>query len=149
MQPPLRSLLAAWLTMLTVSMANGALREFIYAPYLNALTAQQFSTLSGAILLGIVIYRFARRHPFPSLAAAFRSGLFWMALTIAFEFLFFHYVGGHDWSALLANYDLSAGRLWPLLLVWIAVAPSVFFHFGQHRDNPQARQKSDKRSLDD
>jgi len=126
MKTSLRSLLVTWLTMLAVSMANGALREFVYAPYLNAAAAQQLSTLVGALLLGIVIHRHARRHPFPSARAAFASGLLWVALTIAFEFLFFHYVGGHSWSALLANYDLSAGRLWPLLLLWIGLAPVLF-----------------------
>jgi len=31
---------------------------------------------------------------------------FLLALTVAFEFLFFHYVGGRSWSKLLANYNL-------------------------------------------
>ncbi|WP_319238900.1 hypothetical protein [uncultured Propionivibrio sp.] len=133
MKTSLRSLLVAWLTMLAVSMANGALREFVYAPYLNAAAAQQLSTFIGALLLGIVIHRHARRHPFPSARAAFASGLLWVALTIAFEFLFFHYVGGHPWPVLLANYDLSAGRLWPLLLLWIALAPSLFHRLRMRR----------------
>jgi hypothetical protein len=59
-------------------------------------------------------------------AAGLYIGLFWMALTVAFEFLFFHYVGGHPWPALLANYDLLNGRIWVLLLAWIAIAPYVF-----------------------
>jgi hypothetical protein len=50
-----------------------------------------------------------------------------MALTVAFEFLFFHYVGGEPWPELLANYDLSEGRLWPLILLWVAVAPYLFY----------------------
>ncbi|SDH92710.1 hypothetical protein [Propionivibrio dicarboxylicus] len=136
----LRRLLAAWLMMLLVSMANGALREFVYAPYLSASAAQQLSTLTGAILLGIIIYRHVQRHPFPSLGAAFQSGVFWVTLTIAFEFLFFHYVGGHPWSALLANYDLSAGRLWPLLLLWITLAPALFFFLEMRRTGAFARQ---------
>jgi hypothetical protein len=50
-----------------------------------------------------------------------------MALTIAFEFLFFHFVGGHPWSELLANYNLAGGRGWVLLLVWVGVALYVFY----------------------
>jgi hypothetical protein len=46
---------------------------------------------------------------------------------VAFESLFFHYVVGHPWSELLANYDIVHGRLWPVVLLWIAVAPYVFF----------------------
>lgn len=77
-------------------------------------------------LLGVVIGAYAWRWPFAGSAAAWRAGILWLAMTVAFEFLFFHYVTGHSWSELLANYDLAAGRLWVLLLAWIAVAPAVF-----------------------
>lgn len=50
-----------------------------------------------------------------------------MALTVAFEFLFFHYVGGRSWSELLANYTLFEGRVWVAVLAWVAIAPYVFF----------------------
>jgi hypothetical protein len=48
---------------------------------------------------------------------------------VAFEFLFFHFVGGHSWSELLANYNIFAGRVWVVVLLWVAAAPYVFFHF--------------------
>ena len=119
--------LIAWFVMLLVSIANGALRDLTYVKHLSELLAQQLSTLSSVVLLGGVMYLFVRRWPPASARQAWCIGLFWMALTIAFEFLFFHYVGGHSWPALLANYDLSAGRLWPLILLWVLVAP-YFFH---------------------
>ncbi len=34
-----------------------------------------------------------------------------------------HSVGGHSWSALFANYDLRAGRLWILEVASTAVGP--------------------------
>jgi hypothetical protein len=54
-------------------------------------------------------------------------GLTWLALTVAFEFLFGHYVAGHSWRALLNDYDLLAGRLWVLVLAWLALAPYLFY----------------------
>ena len=87
--------------------------------------------MSGIILLGIVIYLYVRRWPPVSAREAWYIGLFWMALTVAFEFLFFHYVGGHSWEALLANYDMAKGRLWPLILVWVAIAPYLFLSTSQ------------------
>jgi hypothetical protein len=30
---------------------------------------------------------------------------------------------------LLADYNLLAGRLWPLVLVWVAIAPALFYRF--------------------
>lgn len=50
-----------------------------------------------------------------------------MALTMAFEFVVFHYAGVHSWADLLGNYNLLKGRVWVLLLVWIATAPFLFY----------------------
>lgn len=30
-----------------------------------------------------------------------------------------------EWSMLLADYNLFAGRLWPLVLVWVTIAPTL------------------------
>jgi len=125
--PSLRRCLAAWFAMLLVSVANGAVRDFTYGRYLDELTAHQLSTLSGILLLGLVIWLFLRTQPPTSGGQALAIGLFWMALTVAFEFLFFHYVGGHSWAELLANYNFLAGRVWVFVLLWVALAPYLFF----------------------
>jgi hypothetical protein len=120
--------LLAWFVLLAVAMVNGALRESTYGRYVSELTAHQLSCLTGILLFAVVIHQYVRRWPPASAREAWHTGLFWMVLTVAFEFLFFHYVGGHSWEALLANYDLGAGRLWPLILLWVAVAPRLFLH---------------------
>jgi hypothetical protein len=125
--------LIAWLVMLVAAIVNGGLRDFTYGRHLPALAANQLSCLSGIILLGAVIYLYQRRWPFTSGRQAWSAGLFWMALTVAFEFLFFHYVAGHPWSDLLENYDIVHGRLWPLILIWVAVAPYVFYRLSNER----------------
>jgi hypothetical protein len=119
--------LFAWFVLLLVAVINGGLRDLTYGKQLPALLANQLSCFSGIILLGVVIYLYVRCWPPTSARQAWYIGLFWMALTVAFEFLFFHYVGGHSWEALLANYDMSKGRLWLLVLVWVAIAPYIFF----------------------
>ena len=131
----LRNLLA-WFVMLLVSVANGTLRDFTYGKHLPELLAHQLSTLSGMVLLGLVIAAYVRFWPPTSARQALYIGLFWMALTVAFEFLFFHYVGGHPWSDLLANYDLTGGRFWPLLLAWVAIAPYILYRMMVARKNP-------------
>lgn len=119
-------LFLAWLAMLLVSVLNGIARDAGYGRNLDPLFAQQLSTLYGMTMLGMVIAAYSWRWPFGSAAAAGRAGLLWVVMTVAFEFLFFHYITGHPWAELLANYNLAAGRLWVLLLAWIAVAPAVF-----------------------
>lgn len=126
--------LVAWFVMLGVAMVNGGLRDMTYGKQLPELLANQLSCLSGITLLGVVMYLYVRHWKLGSARQAIYIGLFWMALTMAFEFLFFHYVGGHSWAELLANYDIVQGRLWPLVLVWVAVAPYVFYRFASGRN---------------
>lgn len=123
--------LVAWLVLLAVAMLNGALREFTFGKYVSELAAHQLSCLIGILLFAVVIRQYVRLWPPVSAQQAWHIGLFWMVLTVVFEFLFFHYVAGHPWQVLLANYDMSAGRLWPLILIWVAVAPYVFSRFSR------------------
>src|SRR5512135_3742067 len=125
--------LQAWFTMLGVAMVNGGVRDMTYGKQLPELLANQLSCLSGIVLLGVVIYFHVHRWALSSARQAIYLGLFWLALTVVFEFLFFHYVAGHPWSELLENYDIVQGRLWPLVLLWITVAPYVFFRLFSKR----------------
>ena len=121
--------LAAWVVMLLVSIANGAARDLTYGKHISELAAHQLSTVTSVLSLGAVIWLFVRFYPPSSAHQAITIGLAWAALTVAFEFLFFHFVGGHSWSELLANYNIFEGRVWVVVLLWVAVAPYVFFHF--------------------
>ncbi len=122
---------AAWFVMLLVSVANGAVRDLFYGKHMSAMAAHQLSTVTGLLLLGLVIRAFVHLNPPSSDRHAILIGLLWMALTVGFEFLFFHFVAGRPWSELLANYNILAGRAWVLVLLWVAVAPYLFFHFGR------------------
>lgn len=123
--------------MLLVSVANGSARDFSYGRHLSELAAHQVSTASGIVLLGLIIGVFCRLVPPASAREALSIGLFWMILTLAFEFLFFHYIGGHSWSALLANYNVMEGRVWVFMVLWIAVAPLAFFSYIKRRAKPE------------
>ena len=121
--------LAAWFLMLLVSIVNGALRDFTYGQHMDEFTAHQLSTISGVFLLGLIIWGYVRLYRPSSKLEAILLGLLWMGLTVAFEFLFFHYVAGHSWSELLANYNIFKGRVWVVILAWVAIAPYIFFRF--------------------
>lgn len=114
-----------WLVELATAIVNGAFREAVLVPRLGPGAAHVASTLllSGAILAVAVVA--IRWLALPSIGAAFRIGLLWVGLTLAFEFGAGHYLFGHPWERLLADYDLSAGRVWPLVLVTTLCAPAV------------------------
>lgn len=113
--------------MLLVSIANCVVRDFTYGKHMSELSAHQLSTVISVLVLAIVIWFFVKKYPPASTQQAALTGILWMTLTIAFEFLFFHYVGGHSWPALLANYNIFNGRVWVIVLIWVAIAPYIFF----------------------
>ncbi|HHY57059.1 MAG TPA: hypothetical protein GYA08_16675 [Chloroflexi bacterium] len=119
--------LLAWLGLPVIGIINGALRQFLYRDALGDLTAHQVSTVTGIVLFGLYIWLLSRWWPLPSAQAAISVGLIWLALTIGFEFIFGHYVMGNSWERLLADYNLLAGRVWVLVLIWITLAPYVFY----------------------
>jgi hypothetical protein len=117
----------AWFILMVVAIINGAIREAISMNSLGDLPAHQVSTLTGIILLGVVIWALSRWWPLTSARQAWTVGLIWLAMTIAFEFLFGHFVMGHPWSKLLHDYNIFAGRVWLLVLIWTTIAPYVFY----------------------
>ena len=116
----------AWLPMIPIAIGNGVLRESWYGKHFGALEAHQISTATAIVLFGIYIWLVVRALKPASGRDAVVIGVTWLALTVAFEFLFGHYVAGHSWQALLDDYDLLAGRLWVLVLGWLAIAPLLF-----------------------
>jgi hypothetical protein len=121
----------AWFPMVALAIANGALRESWYGQHLSELTAHQISTLTAVVLFGAYIWFVVQFWSPTSKAQAIAVGLLWLVMTIAFEFLFGHFVAGHTWERLLHDYNLLAGRVWPLVLVWVAVAPYLFFRMSK------------------
>ena len=117
----------AWLIMPIIGIINGVIRQYGYSNALGELRAHQVSTVTGIILFGIYVWVVSLRWKIQSSAEAIAIGLIWLILTIGFEFLFGHYVAGHPWSKLLFDYNIFEGRLWVLVLLWITIAPYVFF----------------------
>jgi hypothetical protein len=117
---------AAWLVLLAAMTANGFFRALVLQPAFGEHHARQVSSILGACLVVTFAGLFVRRLPDPASAPLVRTGILWGLLTLAFEFGFGHYVSGLAWDALLADYDLRAGRLWPLVLLATVAAPSLW-----------------------
>lgn len=119
--------LSFWLVLMAFAIGNGVLREATYGQYLSELPAHQLSTLIGALVFGIAVWLLKRRWAPESTRQAVVIGISWLVLTLCFEFTFGHYIAGHSWSDLFRDYDVSAGRVWPLLLVWVTFLPYLAY----------------------
>jgi len=117
----------SWIPMLCIAVANGAARDLLYGPHLSGMAANQVSCLTGILLFAGYTWLLEARIPLGGTAQAVQAGLVWLTLTLAFEFLFFHYVAGHPWEELLAAYHVWEGQLWTFVLLAVAVLPYAVF----------------------
>lgn len=116
-----------WFLLLIVAIANGLLREATFGKTLPELRAHQLSTLIGSIVMGISIWAIIRIWPPASANQALLIGLAWLILTVSFEFFMGLVLRKRPLSEVLADYNLRAGRVWVLLLLWITLAPWLFY----------------------
>ncbi|MBF2019770.1 MAG: hypothetical protein IGR93_06620 [Hydrococcus sp. C42_A2020_068] len=119
----------AWIPMVVLAVINAMIREATYGRYVSELRAHQISTATGVLLFGLYIWGLMSLWGIESPKQAIAVGLIWLGLTVAFEFIFGRYVVGHSWSQLLGDYNILAGRVWIVVLIWIAVAPLLFYRF--------------------
>lgn len=117
----------AWIVFPIIGIINGAIRQIGYGKLMAELLAHQVSTVTGIILFGLYTWGLSLHWKIQSSGEAISIGFIWLVLTIVFEFLFGHYVMKHPWSRLLHDYNILKGRFWVLFLIWITIAPYVFF----------------------
>jgi len=120
-----------WVPMVFIAIANGAIREGWYGKHMSELRAHQISTITGVLLFGVYIWVLIRIWRPESAGQALTIGLVWLGMTIAFEFLFGRYVVKRSWRDLLHDYNLFAGRVWMVVLVWVTLAPYLFYRLQQ------------------
>ena len=114
---------AAWLLILACAVLNGFLREAVLLPGLGTPAAM---VLSGLLLsLCIVAVALLLGPWLGPLETGQRLGIgvFWLVLTLAFEFGFGRLVQQRSWSQLFEAYTFRDGNLWPLVLVVTLLAP--------------------------
>lgn len=127
-------ILGVWFLLMVLAILNGSVRNALLTPRIGEQAGHVASTLvlSGLIFL-VTWYVIPWIGP-QSPQGAWLIGLSWLVLTVAaFEFLAGHYVFGHPWHKLYADYNVVRGRIWSLVLVTSLVAPALVFRL---RDLP-------------
>ena len=120
----------AWFPLVIFGLLNATIRQVVYARYVSELTAHQISTLTICVVVDIYAWVLSSIWNLQSPGQAIGVGLMWMMLTILFEFGFGRYVVGDSWASLLRDYDVLEGRVWGLFVLWVGLAPYVFYRIG-------------------
>lgn len=115
--------IVTWFGLAILAIANGVFREAVISPRVSANTAHVVSTLSLCLLILLLTWVAIPWIAPVSASEALRIGLLWFAMTVSFEFGFGRLVAGKSWDVLLADYDLTAGRIWILVLLATLTAP--------------------------
>jgi hypothetical protein len=121
----LQKSMQVWLALAALAIVNGILRNAVYRPVVGDLLAHHLSSVIFMTVILIVTYLFLRNTPPIPEEESWNVGAVWVIATVAFEFIFGHYVFGNSWAKLFADYNLFAGRIWSLVLLAMLSAPYV------------------------
>ena len=124
--------LLMWLALAAVMFANGAVRALVWQPRLGEHLARQVATGLGVLIVFGFAFLFVRRLESPTNGELLGVGALWLMLTLAFEFGL-GYITGMSWEAMLADYDIREGRLWPLIPTAALIAPWFWGAVGMER----------------
>jgi hypothetical protein len=119
-----RRALLVWVLLVGLAILNGAARETVLSPRLGPAVGHLASSVLLAGLIALTAWLSILWIAPGTARRAWTVGALWLSLTVAFEFLAGHYVFGHPWPRLLADYDILQGRVWLLVLVATLVTPS-------------------------
>jgi len=116
--------MAIWLLLLVTAIALAGFREGVLTPRVGPEASHLLGTALVVAVMAIVIgVSLPWVVPELGVRTLWTLGVAWTVLTVAFEFLFGHFVMGHPWSRLLHDYNLLAGRVWLLVLLTTLLAP--------------------------
>jgi hypothetical protein len=128
--------LGVWLLMLVIAVGNGVVRVVCWEPWLGAYPAHLVSTvIACAVFVALIwfllpwVFAQAAGRAMPGagrrvyVLPLWAVGVSWLLLTVAFEFLAGHYLFGHPWQKLFADYNIRQGRVWLVILAVLLFAP--------------------------
>jgi hypothetical protein len=120
-----RGWLLGWSGMVLAALLNGTFRALVTQPLFGETAARALATVLLLAVLACYQWWLSGRFPLPSIGAALRVGAAWTAMTLAFEVSFGRLVEHLSWAEVLADYDVTRGRIWVLVPVWLLVGPAT------------------------
>jgi len=117
--------LGIWFTLTSSAIIVATFRVGILLPQFGEQSAHQIGTIIFLVVQFVIIFFFNKKMKITETRTLLSIGIIWVVLTIIFEFVFGHYVMGHFWQKLFADYNIFNGRLWILVLINNITAPLI------------------------
>ena len=112
-----------WGVILVCAVLNGAVREAVLVPKLGNPVALVLSGLLLSACILVVSFELVPKLGRLQTRDCLYLGLFWLCLTLVFEFSFGRLLQQRSWSELLEAYTFKGGNIWPLVLLVTLIAP--------------------------
>ena len=114
-----------WFVMLVLAILNGILREEMLVPVLGSFAGLIASGINLSVCIFLVAFSGAPWFS-PLISRQWLLiGLFWLALTVAFEFSFGRLAQHKTWAEVLGAYTFKGGNIWPIVLLVTLISPWI------------------------
>lgn len=117
--------LVIWFVLIFSEIIHGILRELILAPLVGHFRSNQIGVFTGSVIIIAIAYFAIRWIGANRLGELLTVGIIWLALMVAFEFLFGRLVVKMPWEELLAGYNIAEGGLMPFGLLVLLFSPVI------------------------
>jgi len=114
---------ALWLVILILAILNGALREKVLMPVMGDVPGLVASGVILSLCIFLVAFAAVPWYGQMTVQRWLRVGLFWLALTLAFELGFGLFVQHKSLVEVLDAYTFRGGNLWPVVLAATVFSP--------------------------
>ena len=111
-----------WLAMVVVAIFNGLLRDTLLVAAFGAYALPISGVLLAALIL-LVVYLLIPLLGRLNQPVCLAIGIYWLALTLAFELSFGYVVAGKPWQEIVQVFNISSGNLFVVALSATLVAP--------------------------
>ncbi len=115
----------AWSVMVLAAIGNGTLREKYFTPRFGEYNGHVIGCLTLSLAVVLITYVYLTITGPLTLRTLKLVGLFWVLVSVAFEFFFGYFILRETWVRLFADYNILRGRFWLLVLGSQALAPVV------------------------
>lgn len=128
--------IVTWLVMVLAAIANGLLREKVLNVYLGESLALPVSGILLSVFILVIVYKAVDYIMPKTVFTCLALGIFWVSLTLMFEYGLGYFVLGKEISEINQVFNLSSGNLFLWVVVVTLLSPLLIAHLKGYIGKP-------------